>query len=131
MSWFTPWVVSRFAGRPGGKQTMNRGGGWPVQQFLNDISDLSGGAANRRPALTGLAQHIPRVIRGIFTVTIMVGLNIVIAALLGFSSALCAGASIGMRGNVPMAWLAVAMAAGSMQTLVMTLFSGGTSDLAG
>ena len=53
--------------------------------------------------------------------TIMVGLNFVIAVVLGFSAALCAGASMGTRGNVPMAWLAVAMAAGSMQTLVMTL----------
>ena len=57
--------------------------------------------------------------------TIMVGLNMVIAAALGFSAALCAGASLGMRGNVPMAWLAVAMAAGSVQTLVMTLAGGG------
>lgn len=57
--------------------------------------------------------------------TIMVGLNIVIAALLGFSSALCAGASMGLRGNVPMAWLAVALAAGSLQTLVMTLTGSG------
>jgi diguanylate cyclase (GGDEF)-like protein len=64
------------------------------------------------------------------TVTIMVGLNIVIAALLGFSSALCAGASMGMRGNVPMAWLAVAMAAGSTQTLVMTLAEGRRWEIA-
>lgn len=62
--------------------------------------------------------------------TIMVGLNIVIAALLGFSSALCAGASMGMRGNVPMAWLAVALAAGSTQTLVMTLLGGGEWEVA-
>ena len=60
----------------------------------------------------------------------MVGLNIVIAALLGFSGALCAGASMGMRGNVPMAWLAVAMAAGSLQTLVMTLMGGGEWEVA-
>lgn len=60
----------------------------------------------------------------------MVGLNIVIAALLGFSSALCAGASMGMRGNVPMAWLAVALACGSTQTLVMTLAGGGQWEVA-
>jgi len=62
-------------------------------------------------------------------VTVMVGLNIVIAALLGFSSALCAGASLGMRGNVPMAWLAVALAAGSSQTLVMTFMGGGRPEV--
>ena len=62
--------------------------------------------------------------------TIMVGLNMVIAAALGFSAALCAGASMGMRGNVPMAWLAVAMAAGSVQTLVMTFAGGGPWEVA-
>ena len=62
-------------------------------------------------------------------VTIMVGLNIVIAAALAFSAALCAGASMGMRGNVPMAWLGVAMAAGSAQTLVMTLVPGGEWEI--
>ena len=62
--------------------------------------------------------------------TVMVGLNIVIAVMLGFSAALCAGASVGMRGNVPMAWLAVAMGAGSTQTLVMTLAEGGRWEVA-
>lgn len=62
--------------------------------------------------------------------TIMVGLNIVIAAVLGFSAALCAGASLGMRGNVPMAWLGAAMAAGSIQTVVMTLMDAGPWDMA-
>ncbi|MGB3336483.1 MAG: GGDEF domain-containing protein [Devosia sp.] len=61
---------------------------------------------------------------------IMVGLNIVIAVVLGFSAALCAGASMGMRGNVPMAWLAVAMAAGSLQTLVMTVAEGSQWEIA-
>lgn len=61
---------------------------------------------------------------------VMVGLNVVIAVVLGFSAALCAGASLGMRGNVPMAWLAVAMAAGSTQTLVMTLAEGGRWEVA-
>ncbi|QDZ09432.1 GGDEF domain-containing protein [Devosia ginsengisoli] len=57
--------------------------------------------------------------------TVMVGLNIVIAGILGFTAALCAGASMGMRGNRPMSWLAVALAMGSVQTLVMT-FAGGS-----
>lgn len=61
---------------------------------------------------------------------VMVGLNLVIAAALGFSAALCAGASIWMRGNVPMAWLAVAMAAGCTQTLVMTLADGTRWEIA-
>ncbi|HEV7344983.1 MAG TPA: GGDEF domain-containing protein [Devosia sp.] len=54
----------------------------------------------------------------------MVGLNFVIAALLGFSSALCAGASLGMRGNVPLGWLAVSLACGSAQTLLVSFPAG-------
>ena len=67
--------------------------------------------------------------RGTAAVTVMVGLNIVIAAILGFTAALCVGASMGMRGNRPMSWLAVALAMGSIQTLVMTFGGGGGVEM--
>mgnify|MGYP001189002063 FL=1 len=67
--------------------------------------------------------------RGTAAVTVMVGLNIVIAAILGFTAALCVGASMGMRGNRPMSWLAVALAMGSVQTLVMTFGGGGGLEI--
>lgn len=37
---------------------------------------------------------------------------------------------MGMRGNVPMAWLAVALACGSAQTLIMTFAGGGQLEVA-
>ena len=72
---------------------------------------------------------LPTRMRGTAAVTVMVGLNIVIAAILGFTAALCVGASMGMRGNRPMSWLAVALALGSIQTLVMTFGGGGGLEM--
>jgi len=62
--------------------------------------------------------------------SVMIGFNILVSALLGFSATLCAGASLGMRGNVPMAWLAMALACGSAQTLLMTVAGGGQAEVA-
>lgn len=102
-----------------------------LRNFLTIAVIYPHGRNGRRLVLTGGVQHRRLCYRlGDAAVTVMVGLNIVIAALLGFSSALCVGASMGMRGNVPMAWLAVAMAAGSAQTLVMTLAGGGPWEVA-
>lgn len=54
----------------------------------------------------------------------MVGLNIVIAAILGFLAVLCAVASIALRRNAPLAWLAAALGVGTTQTLIVTFAPG-------
>lgn len=56
--------------------------------------------------------------------TTMVGLNIVIAAVLGFMALVCAIASLSLRRNKPLAWLAGALAVGTTQTLFLTFASG-------
>jgi diguanylate cyclase (GGDEF)-like protein len=59
----------------------------------------------------------------------MIGLNIVIAAILAFTAAMCAVASVVLRGKWPMAWLAAALICGSAQTLVMTFGAGTPVEL--
>ena len=56
--------------------------------------------------------------------TTMVGLNIVIAAALGFLAVLCLVASIALRRNAALAWLAAALAVGTTQTLILTFVPG-------
>ncbi|MHA6298381.1 GGDEF domain-containing protein [Devosia sp. CAU 1758] len=62
--------------------------------------------------------------------TILVGLNIVIAAILAITSALSLGASIGMRGNRPMALFGLALLLGSAQTVIMSYTEGATELIA-
>ena len=57
-------------------------------------------------------------------VTATVGLNIVIAGVLGLLALLCAIASLALRRNVPLAWLAGALAVGTVQTLFLTFAPG-------
>lgn len=59
----------------------------------------------------------------------MIGLNIVIAAILAFTAAMCTVASVVLRGKWPMAWLAAALVCGSAQTLVMTFGAGTPVEL--
>lgn len=54
----------------------------------------------------------------------MVGLNIVIAAILGFLALLCAVASLALRRNRSLAWLAAALGVGTTQTLIVTFAPG-------
>ncbi len=56
--------------------------------------------------------------------SVMVGLNIVIAAILGFLALLCAVASLALRRNQPLAWLAAALGVGTAQTLIVTFAPG-------
>ena len=56
--------------------------------------------------------------------TTMVGLNIVIACVLGLLALLCVVASLALRRNVPLAWLAAALAVGTVQTLIITFAAG-------
>ena len=58
--------------------------------------------------------------------TATVGLNIVIASVLGLLALLCAIASLSLRRNVPLAWLAGALTVGTVQTLFLT-FAAGTA----
>jgi diguanylate cyclase (GGDEF)-like protein len=57
-------------------------------------------------------------------VTATVGLNIVIASTLGLLALLCAVASLALQRNVPLAWLAGALAVGTVQTLFVTFAPG-------
>jgi diguanylate cyclase (GGDEF)-like protein len=57
-------------------------------------------------------------------VTATVGLNIVIASMLGLLALLCAVASLALHRNVPLAWLAGALAVGTTQTLFLTFAPG-------
>lgn len=59
-------------------------------------------------------------------VTVMIGLNIIIASVLAFTAAMCVVASVALRGKWSLAWLAVALTCGSIQTLLMT-FNAGTN----
>ena len=56
--------------------------------------------------------------------TTMVGLNIVIACVLGLLALLSAVASLSLRRNVPLAWLAAALTVGTVQTLIVTFAAG-------
>ena len=56
--------------------------------------------------------------------TTLVGLNIVIASMLGLLALLCAVASLALRRNVPLAWLAGALSVGTVQTLFLTFAPG-------
>lgn len=56
--------------------------------------------------------------------TIMVGLNTVIAAILAITATLSLGASLGMRGNRPMALFGLALLLGAIQTVLMAYFDG-------
>lgn len=56
--------------------------------------------------------------------TATVGLNIVIAVALGLMALLCAIASLSLRRNVPLAWLAGGLAVGTVQTLIVTYAQG-------
>ncbi|UJW85273.1 GGDEF domain-containing protein [Devosia sp. SL43] len=56
--------------------------------------------------------------------TSMVGLNIVIAAALGVLALVCAIASLSLRRNVPLAWLAGGLTVGTVQTLILTFAAG-------
>ena len=60
--------------------------------------------------------------------TVMIGLNIVIASILAFTAAMCAVASVVLRGKWSLAWLAVALTCGSVQTIVMTFAAGTVSE---
>nr|WP_295883985.1 GGDEF domain-containing protein [uncultured Devosia sp.] len=60
----------------------------------------------------------------------MVGLNIVIASILGLLALLCAVASLALRRNVPLAWLAGALAVGTVQTLFLTFAPGTVLEFA-
>jgi diguanylate cyclase (GGDEF)-like protein len=62
--------------------------------------------------------------------TVMVGLNTVIAALLAFTGALSIGASLGMRGNRPMSLFGITLLLGSLQTIIMSLTQGPAQMLA-
>ena len=57
-------------------------------------------------------------------VTATVGLNIVIAGVLGLLALLCVVASLSLQRNVPLAWLAGALAVGTTQTLFLTFAPG-------
>ena len=57
-------------------------------------------------------------------VTATVGLNIVIAGVLGLLALLCAVASLALQRNVPLAWVAAALAVGTTQTLLLTFAAG-------
>lgn len=57
-------------------------------------------------------------------VTATVGLNIVIASLLGLLALICAVASVALRRNVPLGWLAGALTVGTVQTLFLTFAAG-------
>jgi diguanylate cyclase (GGDEF)-like protein len=63
-------------------------------------------------------------------VTTMVGLNIVIASILGLLALLCLVASLALRRNVPLAWLAGALAVGTVQTLFLTFAPGTVLEFA-
>lgn len=54
----------------------------------------------------------------------MVGLNIVIAAILAFLALLCTAASLALRRNAPLAWLASALGVATVQTLIVTFAAG-------
>lgn len=62
--------------------------------------------------------------------TVMIGLNTVIAALLAFTGALSIGASLGMRGNRPMTLFGITLLLGSVQTVIMSLTTGQAQTLA-
>ena len=62
--------------------------------------------------------------------TTMVGLNIVIAVALGLMALLCAGASLGLRRNTPLAWLAGGLAVGTVQTLIVSYAAGSPFEFA-
>jgi diguanylate cyclase (GGDEF)-like protein len=54
----------------------------------------------------------------------MVGLNIVIAIALGLMALLCTVASLSLRRNVPLAWLAGGLSVGTAQTLILSFAAG-------
>lgn len=56
--------------------------------------------------------------------TATVGLNIVIASVLGLTALICAVASLALQRNAPLAWLAGALAVGTVQTLFLTFAPG-------
>ncbi len=60
--------------------------------------------------------------------TATVGLNIVIAVALGTMALICAIASLSLRRNVALAWLAGALAVGTVQTLIISFFPDGALE---
>lgn len=56
--------------------------------------------------------------------TASVGLNIVIAVVLGLMALICAIVSLNLRRNVPLAWLAGGLAVGTIQTLIVSFAAG-------
>jgi diguanylate cyclase (GGDEF)-like protein len=62
--------------------------------------------------------------------TVMIGLNTIIAALLAFTGALSIGASLGMRGNRPMTLFGITLLLGSVQTIIMGLTTGQAQTMA-
>ena len=61
---------------------------------------------------------------GGFAVTTLVGINIVIAAVLGVLALLCGAASASLGRNAPLAWIAAALTNGTVQTLIITFAPG-------
>jgi diguanylate cyclase (GGDEF)-like protein len=63
-------------------------------------------------------------VQGTVTMMATVGLNIVIATTLGLMALLCAIASLSLRRNVPLAWLAGGLGVGTVQTLIVSFAAG-------
>ena len=61
--------------------------------------------------------------------SVKIGLNIVIASVLGFLAILCLVAHFSLKRNAALAWLSAALAAASAQTVIMTLASGTRTEM--
>lgn len=61
--------------------------------------------------------------------SVTIGLNIVIASVLGFLAILCLVAHFSLRRNAALGWLAAALAAASAQTVVMTFAPGTRTEM--
>jgi diguanylate cyclase (GGDEF)-like protein len=61
--------------------------------------------------------------------SVKIGLNIVIASVLGFLAILCLVAHFSLKRNAALAWLSAALAAASAQTVVMTFAPGTRTEM--
>lgn len=61
--------------------------------------------------------------------SVKIGLNIVIASVLGFLAILCLVAHFSLKRNAALAWLSAALAAASAQTVIMTLAPGTRTEM--
>jgi diguanylate cyclase (GGDEF)-like protein len=61
--------------------------------------------------------------------SVKIGLNIVIASVLGFLAILCLVAHFSLKRNAALAWLAAALAAASAQTVIMTFAPGTRTEM--